>query len=93
MKTQHTPGPWKVVTNGPEQINEANPFDIFAQDHQCIARISNWSPEANARLIAAAPELLQCLQNALAVIHVTSKDADTHLVKEIEASIYKALGQ
>lgn len=58
---KHTPAPWKVVETDKERKNEANPFDVMANDHQCIAHITNWSPEANAKLIASAPELLETL--------------------------------
>lgn len=61
----HTPGPWR-----------ADGEDVFS-GHTCQAtHIANANPirdmfrrtaEANARLIAAAPELLEALKDALAV--------------------------
>jgi len=78
----HTPGPWHPVTLG------ASPDHSWAIDSELveIARLPEWpdnqaEAEANARLIAAAPEMLaalqslthpmasvQDLQNALAVV-------------------------
>ena len=59
----HTPGPWHCHTNGSE-------FSVTAEDHNgatCyLARIDkfrtrhgDYADEANAKLIAAAPELLE----------------------------------
>lgn len=56
--TKHTPAPWKV--NG-TQVHADNKHesliaDVFDQNEAC---------KANARLIAAAPELLEALEIAL----------------------------
>lgn len=65
--SKHTPGPWFVdeanpdlvqIANG-DYICEVNPFSFSLSNHdeeQC---------EANARLIAGAPELLDAADNAL----------------------------
>lgn len=63
----HTPGPWEV---GPMN---GKPSVIYADDYDApvIAQMAEWIPdaakqqEANARLIAAAPELLEALQMAV----------------------------
>lgn len=56
--TQHTPGPWFVDINGEGAIT--------APDGMLIARMQNAYRddlrESNARLIAAAPEMLTALQ-------------------------------
>ena len=57
-ETKHTPGPWRV----------ANGVQIRSQRDQ-IAKIwmmRNGEGNANARLIAAAPELLEALQTVVA---------------------------
>ena len=56
MSTQHTPGPWKVSETGSdvEQDSEAA-FGI-------CALYADEASSANARLIAAAPELLDLLK-------------------------------
>jgi hypothetical protein len=66
MSTQHTPGPWKVkahstaVLAGRKQIcsnvNAASVLPVnIVEDHKIA--------EANARLIAAAPDLLEALKD------------------------------
>jgi len=51
--TQHTPGPW----------TETRGHYIDAPNGTRIAEVYNWAPSysQNARLIAAAPELLEAL--------------------------------
>lgn len=67
--TTHTPGPWAVAT-GPIQTNEfgekfktinfseneINCVDVYANIDECEETLT-----ANARLIAAAPDMLECL--------------------------------
>jgi hypothetical protein len=60
--TQHTPGPW-VVYRGVQHQGEF----IIHKDATDIAvtRLANGDCNANARLIAAAPELLEVLGDIL----------------------------
>ena len=60
MSTKHTPGPWRVHPTNKERV---------IQSSQDIASMSGIfrdtvERESNARLIAAAPELLAVLQQA-----------------------------
>ncbi len=57
--TQHTPGPWFV--NGNAISAKPNYFNIFIAQR---TKICNGQWEANARLLAAAPDLLEALENA-----------------------------
>lgn len=65
MKTQtnqtHTPGPWRLLDNAilSDHINYAGNFIVTELSHRADAEHS-----ANARLIAAAPELLAALKDA-----------------------------
>lgn len=70
---KHTPGPWGVL------IGDAGPI-VFAGNKgnmvaTCLRQITSAEREANARLIAAAPELLTALevlvdlQNQAAIPH------------------------
>jgi hypothetical protein len=64
MKTQHTPGPWVTMpTNDGFAIKEKELLERGFSDR--IAEINHYPKEtaqANARLIAAAPELLEALE-------------------------------
>jgi len=58
----HTPGPWSIRKN----FNGRGALDLFGEGGQMIignALIIN--QEADARLIAAAPELLEAAQDAV----------------------------
>ena len=70
--TKHTPGPWYVDPDNPTMILDAPLATAKEIVAQCgvsaklgIARhISIASSQANARLIATAPELLEALKEA-----------------------------
>lgn len=62
MNTKHTPGPWH--TGKPELSNGyvwINPPDGCCGEIATAWHIDQGSAEANARLIAAAPDLLETL--------------------------------
>ena len=65
MSARHTPGPWDVVVKGWRST-----FTISYQPSGCFGEVAEVYREADARLIAAAPELLAALREA--VIEVTS---------------------
>jgi hypothetical protein len=102
-KTSYTPGPWAVddpcennKQHGPggEQI-----FKVVSERGGLIADVSSWwvdtdSARKNARLIAAAPEMLDALKNML----VDAYDAPVPSVFKshrmaAESAIKKALGE
>ncbi|MFY2819696.1 hypothetical protein ACOTI2_08230 [Achromobacter xylosoxidans] len=71
MTTKHTPGPWEAQ---PPRLGAA--ITIYAGDTPIATTASNTSPltmemhrrgeiKANARLIAAAPELLEALESCV----------------------------
>lgn len=87
---KHTPGPWVYRTGMPYDwgwvttadggfITQAK--DPRARDDETLsahraARTDPW--EANARLISAAPDLLQALKEACEIIADLSKYANNH---------------
>jgi hypothetical protein len=89
MKTHtHTQGSWHPVTLG------ASPDHSWAIDSELheVARLSEWpdnqaEAEANARLIASAPELLEALQS---LTHPMASDED---LQNALAVIAKAEGR
>ena len=62
--TQHTPGPWKAIAAA---VYAGRPLStvVVSGDH---GRLSADEAEANARLIAAAPELLEACKQMLAAL-------------------------
>ncbi len=70
--TQHTPGPWSIV--GPEPVNDSArcggcDYRIIAQHERGAMTVAIAFDDApNARLIAAAPDLLTSCQELLAMV-------------------------
>lgn len=89
--TQHTPGPWimehaqDVVTDTQHRI-VAIAYD--PQDQRSISEISN----ANARLICAAPDLLEALKIARRTIMGINPGA-WGVMDKLDSAIAKAEGQ
>lgn len=53
MTTKHTPGPWTAGNGGP-----LKDWPEVSANGKVIARLFDLNTEADARLVAAAPELL-----------------------------------
>lgn len=77
-----TPGPWFLggVENEKQSVNASVYFIALVDEGACR--------NANARLIAAAPELLSAVQ---AVIRVADRDTDEFIAAR--AAVAKALGE
>lgn len=85
----HTPGPWEVIYCNrdlpPHVVSKLRfkPVDVMIGDKRL--RVSeNESGDADARLIAAAPELLACLKLAADIIGHPDDDA-SKLIAEVIA--------
>ena len=90
MTTKHTPGPWikakyKVRTAGGDLIAHTRPTGEGSSDD-----------EANARLIAAAPEMLAALRKAAVVLAgacTHAPELEPHATYDsVSAAIAKATG-
>jgi hypothetical protein len=88
--SEHTKGPWKAIDVHRGFIIEATDY---AYDVAIVRNIGNHDNEANAALIAAAPELLQALKEIV-------KNCDDgfavilgSLVEQGRAAIAKAEGK
>lgn len=119
MRTLHTPGPWEIITLGgprertPEQIELSGKWrlGIAKRLTELTATMTSNAYgktqdecEANARLIAAAPELLEALQSCVNARidpndqekwynrYKNDKSADQSLLNAIEV-IAKATGE
>lgn len=97
-----TPGPWEVDRNN---VHTGQ----IATIHHCIGNdwVEIWSPnwpdseetqEANANLIAAAPDLLEALQETVYRLDAwistgRASDLDVNAAEKARAAISKALGE
>ena len=100
--TQHTPGPWIVTA-----INAADGSNIFAgkvrightvsvpEKGSGLPIVSPDEAHANARLIAAAPELLETLRDFYTWLQAPAVDSPTlaHMQEKASSAIAKATGQ
>jgi hypothetical protein len=65
---KHTPGPWRIATDM-HGIGNAPVHGVEAADGKPVANCGDWKDaRSNARMIAAAPELLDQLAQCLAVM-------------------------
>jgi len=57
---KHSPAPWKIA-----ELTEQHPSPRIFSGSRLVAHVSNsdYPNEANANLIAAAPDMLEALQN------------------------------
>ncbi|MDE2107323.1 MAG: hypothetical protein KGL39_59555 [Patescibacteria group bacterium] len=90
MKTEskHTPGPWKVDGAG-----QLLPFAIFGGPGS-LTPVAEADDKANARLIAAAPDLLKAAKLALSgTRELEQEDAVHPVVKRFRAALRAAIAK
>jgi hypothetical protein len=93
MSAKHTPGPWRVALPPNDRIQSR----IIYSAAGSVARAYNntKAAQANARLIAAAPELLAALQEARELVRLLasrySHGPAEVAVDRIDAAIAKAV--
>jgi hypothetical protein len=88
MKTEHTPGPWLLLNPAFTRVHGLTTAEIHTSAHnghgEWIAYVRGESDqirEANARLIAAAPELLHALKDIVDTIG-DSDDCNGNPIRE-----------
>lgn len=103
-KGQHTPGPWKLHPEHRTQVYNSHAdmpdvaYNLSALIADCCTlgdRSRNAECLANARLIAAAPDLLEACRYALVRLEVIERDKGVHsheTIPELRAAIAKAEG-
>ena len=99
--SDYTPGPWRYEEFGPNVIIKATKNPMLAVVHS-LYHESREQREANAHLIAAAPELLEALEyyaekvadlNRYGVVIETSlRELELDLGSKARAAITKATG-
>lgn len=109
-RTQHTPGPWEAIDHETSVRKEPGKTFVFAPgqetlvaDCHCLYGQSVAESEANARLIAAAPELLRIvammkewLDAGSSEVHFDTMmpdESDDTLESAVRAAITKAEGR
>ena len=95
METKHTPGPWE--TPGEDGGERVICYQDSTGKRRTLAHVYDGeefgSMEANARLIAAAPELLAALQRSLNWLSSYSGDGALGAYEQARAAIAKASGR
>ncbi len=92
---KHTPGPWRVGT-----LLEGPTLYITGADDATVASLrlhtadgKDKTRQANARLIAAAPELLDVLINLADEVEAMHRDYPPVMLEYARAAIAKATGE
>jgi hypothetical protein len=82
---RHTPGPWRVHADG-ETVFSESPIHRVANCTTKSVGLYQRQRRANARLIAAAPELLELLQESQISIGGDWRERRDSLVARIEGT-------
>ena len=102
---KHTPGPWRTIESTNKTMRTIVGKDFPGQGYIAdvnLCRTNNAQDvdgEANARLIAVAPELLEGLKQLLAMqidcdgVTVKIADYHCHQTRQAQAAINKAEGR
>lgn len=94
MDKKFTPGPWSFVPSIPEEGVECYWIQNGVQFVTAVDGPQNDEREAIARLMAAAPELLEMLVEVLDKVPLTDSGRDvTPAATKARAVIAKALGE
>jgi hypothetical protein len=97
MSAKHTPGPWHIEEITPSDFHDCyilgapnGVYDDIIATVQCTDL-----PQcmADARLIAAAPDLLAALQDIVQASDANNGDSLMNAIQAAEAAIAKATGQ
>lgn len=98
--SKHTSGPWRVKTSGSEDdfvTRSVHGARSPGGDEVAFVTTGSYNDDveaANARLIAAAPELLAALSELVACVKGGGSDADTwQALRDADAAIAKAEGK
>jgi hypothetical protein len=89
MTTSHTPGPWLHIGQG-DVVARSDKYCGGEKDIASVFLTRNDEDEANANLIAAAPDLLEALKRLMGGT-TTLQDAQ-EAAQEARAAIAKATG-
>jgi len=97
---KHTPGPWEISHTSTKKISSSSRLIIADGDkwvgfaYGTALGVENIEmAEANAKLIAAAPDMLEALSQAIELVRKTrySSDETQRVYDSIQAAIDKAI--
>ena len=104
--TKFTPGPWAQVpqSNGSVMIarrhetgKQLSPHGLRLVCNVLVRGSSMSEDDANAHLIAAAPEMYEALERIYGRLLMSERDGDAHITEEdgamVEAALRKARGE
>lgn len=93
----HTPGPWEIRR---PSYGQGFTREIWGADGKCVTGMTTRMTtgpvtEANARLIAAAPDMLEALEGMveMATHHMMEPEERRERLRNARAAIAKARGQ
>ena len=97
MRAKSTPGPWSPAANWPHGLSMICQHDGSGWRPVADCAVSGEKAEANARLISAAPDLLEALQDLFGadmehVLMGDGKDDQIAAIAKARAAIAKATG-
>ena len=86
--SKHTPGPWRTTPNGVVTSDSCQIAHVgeTSRPNDMVGSFERW--DADARLIAAAPELLGALKEIM-----SGRSMDSDLREQCKSAIAKALGE
>jgi hypothetical protein len=96
--SKHTPGPWRLELVEDRSIKhlcpvDANDLSILTIVHHDETPFAAVYKDADARLIAAAPELLEALREAADYTRHPDYDWPVEFSRRVSAAIAKAEGR
>jgi len=96
MKHTHTPGTWQIMSADRSECNESEAKGMagcIADGDKAIAYFPTLSAMNNAKLLAAAPELLEALQMLMPQEPQEADSYDRAMWENARAAIAKATGK
>lgn len=85
----HTPGKWEAVQIG--DTGGENPVDVYEVIADGRKRVAEYVGDADARLIAAAPDLLEALESMVLTFRLRREEWPE--IQRAQAAIKKARGE
>jgi hypothetical protein len=93
----HTPGPWRIVGCSLDDANKPLRWYVSGEGYTWVTDLAGETTDADLRLIAAAPELLEALSLVLPLAEAWAdgkgrSHPDHEVVADARAAIAKAEG-